>query len=184
MPKASPKKILPRIPQLLGTAALILVALVLGNVVGNFVLSGQREKPEEVEEAQAPQEQTPEATGSAMIINIGGKELKVPREDASDAEKGEFSRTIISMAVEADSIEIGKDCSFSPEVVRVVEGTNVTLSNADESDHTISIVDSVVNISSGGKESLEAKFSNGIGLYGVACDGTAMKGFIEVVVGE
>lgn len=94
----------------------------------------------------------------------------LPKENASDEQKKSFATEVTNRAEEKDSMEIGKLCTLSPQIVKVVESSTFTFKNVDVADHNISITENI-NIPAKSEKSIVVKFERGPGIYIIACDG-------------
>ena len=110
--------------------------------------------------------------------------IKVPDINGSADEKMKFAQAIHTAAKETNTLEIKSDCTIIPPIIRVKEGSDITIWNRDSREHHMVIFTGESTIASGARQMIKAQFKNGPGIYGVMCDGNATAGFLEVAPGE
>lgn len=145
---------------------IIVVGLLLGVAAGNLFTAPK-------EEGNAEPAPPPDEEPAIELPQIGLPKSfpQPPAPDATDEEKADFVLVIFNLAKDADTIDIHKNCDFSPAIVRIPEGNSVKFSNKDSVPHAIRIFEELV-IPAGEENSLVAKFESGPGVYGIQCDGT------------
>ena len=101
-----------------------------------------------------------------------------PAESSPAADKDAFAVKLRLLAQSVNTIEIGKECQFSPQLITVKSGSKITFKNQDDAEHGISILEEI-RIQPHTEKTIAATF-NGAGVYGVTCDGPNIAGFINV----
>jgi hypothetical protein len=155
---------------------LILIVLVIAAIVlGYFLyqrmdLSGPSVKT------------TEEVTGKTRDERLV---LRYPAKDVTEEEWNNYLVLVAKLAVEADKISIGANCSVSPVVVKtpLVMGKKVTLENNDSVAHTISFnTPPNFEVPANGKIEMPVDFKGTPGIYGYGCDNSPdAVGLIQVL---
>lgn len=110
-------------------------------------------------------------------ITLNGVELALPLPGTKD---DEFRNRVTQMAVETNKMFVKEDCSLSPQVASVEEGSQFTFINRDAEKHLVVIHGEEVEIPGEGEKTITASFKSGPSLYGIKCDSFVhVVGFIE-----
>ena len=150
------------------------VAFFTGNRIGNKILSGKTPPIDDL----LTNENNTSPSSLPKIIEAAGLP-KAPPPNASDSEKSSFSRIVHEKAETSTAVTINKNCTLTPNLIRVPEGSQLTFYNKDMTLHRVVIGIDATEIKQNEKKIITAQFMNGAGIYGIVCDDTA-SGFIDV----
>lgn len=113
-----------------------------------------------------PNLQTENTNNSQEITNV----LNTPPQDASREEKQEHFQLALSMAEEADFLDIS-GCEPKPLVLSLKESETFSVKNTDSIPHVIRLsAETAFTIEANGTTELKADFEHGPGMYGYGCD--------------
>ena len=158
----------------------LVVALVLGNIVGISFKQFQQRGEDKTGEEELGQP-APSSFVSPEIGVPAEELLSLPTENASEEEKFAFNTQMGRLTVETDIMEIGEGCVPTPLVVRPPIGLPLTFKNTDSVDHEIFVGDKNVLVAANGEQSIDTKFPNGPGWYGISCgESGSIIGYMEL----
>lgn len=159
-----------------GIILFFIFAFFSGNQIGNNLLARKKGITEVASPAQSN-------VPSSIAMPFAKGLPKAPSADASDAEKASFAVIIHQTAKMVTSAHIGKNCVLDPLIIRTIENQEFTFINEDTSMHRIVIGTSNIEVGSRQRKVITARFQNGTGIYGVACDDITA-GFMEIAPKE
>lgn len=172
----------------IGIAALAILAILLGyqiyqqqTGIGSQTLPTPN--PVVQNNSTSPLNSTqPQATRSSTIdqyIDLDSVFKQFPGPNATEEEKIRFNDYLLSIGKEGDTLTIS-NCKPIPVVFRVRKGTEFSLSNLDNMDHTLNV--SQVTFSVKARETKRVKTDNLDGANGYYCDGVGSKiGILHIV---
>lgn len=166
------------------SVTVLLGAFALGNIAGDKLLSWRDVQTRKNLSTSSPVASRSSDLGSDLPkvnIRINGKELIVPENNATDAQKDEFTRLVRSMAKSTNTIRIEGGCALIPAVIRVTEGSQLIFENGTNSEQNVSILNMKIIIPGNGSKKVPVSFENGKALYGIVCDEKTLNGFVDVV---
>ena len=108
--------------------------------------------------------------------------LRWPASDATEEEKLRHSSLVQILGQKVDTLVIGKGCSMSPLVIRLVAGETFSIQNQDTTDRTLKVHRDVeFQVLAGETKKTQADFGKGVGNYGYVCDGSGIVGIFSVI---
>lgn len=175
------RKYLLMIAKTLLAVAVFLAGFYSGSLARNYYDEYQAEKlVKENKTERADSNNSSKAdTASDQIIVVGEQRIVVPREEASDEEKGEFSMKMMELAQDTNQVTL-KDCTAEPPVIKLSKDKKIEIKNIDTVEQAIRIDQREWVIPSLRTESFQVDFKNGAGLYGMMCRGK-QAGMIYVI---
>ena len=163
------------------------MALVLGGLAGLAIVLGlkvyHKSTDSVVVESRSGNQSADVAVAEGDERTLAEKEaLQTPPKGASEAAKKAHFEKVIPLAVESDTLDVGK-CIGKPVVLKVKAGAAFTVRNNDERDHTIQMSDKLqFIIPAHGTKMITPEFDYGPGVYGYGCDNSQSAAGIFFVI--
>ncbi len=107
--------------------------------------------------------------------------FNTPGPTATKAELDAFSTLVAKYAVAGTSVTI-KDCTASPEVLKIKLGSKFTVDNKGTTDIHFGFNTDRTLVSAGTSTVITANFKNGAGIYGYGCDDQKLNRAIGILL--
>lgn len=153
-------------------SGLVVLAIVLGYAI--YQQKSSHEKPAMTQNPSASKNPSNRLSDEAKVLNISSF--------STEEEKKQNYALAVSISKEADFLDIA-NCTGSPVVLRLREGTSLKVRNKDSVAHSISFNDKqIYPVLAGSTIEVKDAFAKGPGLYGYGCDNfSGAKGMVYVV---
>ena len=175
---------------LLTVAVLIIVAFVLGVLIYNKYSRGaitlnkmdSNGSLRQSRQSQSSQQDTREKRPTPEGLSAEELKLFTIPMNASQEFINERFKLVEKLSKEGDTIDLNKCEKPSPLVLKVEEGTDITIKNSDSIEHNVFIYrNSEVKVPANQNKTVKANFERGPGYYAYQCDNLAgIVGYILV----
>lgn len=163
-------------PSLFVLAGFILVIV----VVGIYIY-----RP--MEKTVPPMQTTPspsainDETGASFVLTDEEKEILTPQQVPTSDQQKRFQLLINRLAKEAPLLQIGKNCSVSPVVLKVKDGKGFSVKNVDVVPHTLFFPTNKYVVAAGQTQVIDAGVAKINNATGYTCDlPNKLAGFVVV----
>jgi len=100
-------------------------------------------------------------------------------DNLSGADRNTFAEKLKSLAQSVNVVTIGQNCVLSPAIISLKSGSDLTFINQDTIEHGLGIAEEIKIMA--GKETTIKVVFGGSGVYSIACDGSNIVGFIDLI---
>lgn len=151
---------------------LVIVALILG--VSIYFKNKTNIQPvSEINNSNTPRSSTEVSPANENLTAEEKILFYNPGEGASEEAFDKFFNQVNESAVEGNKVVI-KDCVASPLVLKIKEGSTLTVDNQGTVDINFGFDNERTLVKAGTSEKIVAKYKNGHGIYGYLCDNSSL----------